>query len=77
MLPGKKEWQNRKLIVRRKKNQKSEREVRSQIVKKPIESNQTSNLKPQTTNLIPAPINKEAKKELQKQQRIFQQPRNR
>ena len=57
----------------------SESRVKNQESKKTNESNksnrkeepksQTSNLKPQTTS----PINKEHKKELQKQQRIFQQ----
>jgi ATP-binding cassette subfamily F protein 3 len=63
------------------KSQKSE--VRSlnfeaggQKSEKSNAENRTSNLKSQTSNPVPqtsSPINKEAKKELQKQQRIFQQ----
>src|SRR5436190_13883249 len=55
------------------KSQKSEAGgQKSDKSKKPIETIPTSNFKPQTTNNKPyttAPINKEAKKELQKQQR--------
>jgi ATP-binding cassette subfamily F protein 3 len=71
---AKQEAERKKLEVGSQKSEGKNRklEVGSQKSEKPAQpkvSNQTSDIRPQTS----APINKDQKKELQKQQRIFQQ----